>query len=209
MSRVGQTARAGARAMRGRQRAARQRGLVLLALLIALMLMSIALAGALDVWSLQRRREEERQLLFAGDQYRKAIVRYYRLARAYPQTVDDLLDDKRFVKPMHHLRSAYRDPITGQNDWAFLWRDDRFYGVYSDSDQATVKRAGFPLRYMDFEGAETYRKWKFLYLAPGLGLPASDAAPASAAAPAQAASFPSLSGFAGGYLPGQAPSGLR
>ncbi|MDN7904584.1 type II secretion system protein [Burkholderia diffusa] len=184
---------------------------MLLALLIALMLMSIALAGALDVWSLQRRREDERQLLFAGDQYRKAIIRYYRLARAYPQTVDDLLDDNRFVKPAHHLRRAYPDPITGQNDWAFLWRDDRFYGVYSNSDQATVKRAGFPPRYMDFEGEETYRKWKFLYLAPGLSLPASDAAPvsASAAAPAQAASFPSLSGFAGGYLPGQAPSGLR
>ncbi|BAX60336.1 hypothetical protein [Burkholderia stabilis] len=213
MNRAGRTARGGAhaRAMRGRPRAARQRGLVLLALLIALMLMSIALAGALDVWSLQRRREDERQLLFAGDQYRRAIVRYYRLARAYPQTVDDLLDDNRFVKPAHHLRRAYPDPITGQNDWAFLWRDDRFYGVYSNSDQATVKRAGFPLRYMDFEGEETYRKWKFLYLAPGLSLPASDAAPvsASAAAPAQAASFPSLSGFAGGYLPGQTPSGLR
>ncbi|MFJ1210374.1 type II secretion system protein [Burkholderia pyrrocinia] len=211
MNRAGRTARGGARAMRGRPRAARQRGLVLLALLIALMLMSIALAGALDVWSLQRRREDERQLLFAGDQYRRAIVRYYRLARAYPQTVDDLLDDNRFVKPAHHLRRAYPDPITGQNDWAFLWRDDRFYGVYSNSDQATVKRAGFPQRYMDFEGEETYRKWKFLYLAPGLSLPASDAAPvsASAAAPAQAASFPSLSGFAGGYLPGQTPSGLR
>lgn len=207
MSRAGRTARA----MRGRPRAARQRGLVLLALLIALMLMSIALAGALDVWSLQRHREDERQLLFAGDQYRKAIVRYYRLARVYPQTVDDLLDDNRFVKPAHHLRRAYPDPITGQNDWAFLWRDDRFFGVYSNSDQATVKRAGFPTRYMDFEGEETYRKWKFLYLAPGLSLPASDAAPvsASAAAPAQAASFPSLSGFAGGYLPGRAPSGLR
>ncbi|WP_321790254.1 type II secretion system protein [Burkholderia pyrrocinia] len=211
MSLAGQTARdcAYARARRGRPRAARQRGLVLLALLIALMLMSIALAGALDVWSLQRRREDERQLLFAGDQYRKAIVRYYGLARAYPQTVDDLLDDNRFVKPMHHLRRAYRDPITGQNDWAFLWRGDRFYGVYSGSDQATVKRAGFPPRYMDFEGEETYRKWRFLYLAPGLGMPAGDAAPASAAAPAQAASFPSLSGFAGGYLPGQARSGLR
>ncbi|WP_412022161.1 type II secretion system protein [Burkholderia cepacia] len=207
MSRAGRPARA----MRGCPRAARQRGLVLLALLIALMLMSIALAGALDVWSLQRRREDERQLLFVGDQYRKAIVRYYRLARVYPQTVDDLLDDNRFVKPAHHLRRGYPDPITGQNDWAFLWRDDRFYGVYSNSDQATVKRAGFPLRYMDFEGEETYRKWKFLYLAPGLILPASDAAPvsASAAVPAQAASFPSLSGFAGGYLPGQSPSGLR
>ncbi|WP_311767721.1 type II secretion system protein [Burkholderia sp. Bp8963] len=195
-----------AHAIRCRPHAARQRGLVLLALLIALMLMSIALSGALDVWALQRRREQEKQLLFVGDQYRRAIVRYYQLGRAYPQTVDDLLEDTRTPKPLHHLRRAYPDPLTGRNDWSFLWRGDRFYGIYSSSDLASVKRAGFPQRYSDFEGEETYRKWKFLYLAPGLSLPASDAV---AAAPAQAASFPSLSGFAGGFLPGQAPSGLR
>ncbi|WP_328821129.1 hypothetical protein [Paraburkholderia nemoris] len=44
---------------------------MMLAQLIALMLMSIALAGALDVWSLERRREQEKQLLFVGDQYRQ------------------------------------------------------------------------------------------------------------------------------------------
>ncbi|TKC89816.1 type II secretion system protein [Trinickia terrae] len=192
--------------MRRRSRAKRQSGLVLLALLIALMLMSIALAGALDVWSLQRRREEEKQLLFAGDQYRRAIVRYYGLARAYPESVDDLLDDTRFPKPMHHLRRVYPDPLTGQNDWISLWLGDRFYGVYSSSDQATVKRAGFPRQYADFEGEETYGKWKFIYLAPGLSVPASDAAPAALDKPASA---PNLSGFAGGYLPGQLSSGLR
>ncbi|MGU7769064.1 type II secretion system protein [Burkholderia sp. MR1-5-21] len=210
MSHAGRAAcggvRANACAIRRRPRAARQRGLVLLALLIALMLMSIALSGALDVWALQRRREQEKQLLFVGDQYRRAIVRYYQLGRAYPLTVDDLLNDTRFPKPMHHLRRAYPDPITGQNDWGFLWRADRFYGVYSSSDQAPVKRAEFPQRYSDFDGDETYRKWKFLYLAPGLSMPASDAV---AAAPDQAASVPSLSGFAGGYLPGQSPPGLR
>ncbi|VWD26834.1 type II secretion system protein [Burkholderia contaminans] len=210
MSQAGRAAHVVARAMRGRPCTARQRGLVLLALLIALMLMSIALAGALDVWSLQRRREQERQLLFVGDQYRRAIVHYYRLARAYPETVDDLLEDSRFPKPIHHLRRAYPDPVTGRNDWGFLWRADRFYGIYSSSDLATIKRAGFPPRYADFEGEETYGKWRFLYLAPGLIAPA-DGVSASAPAPASASvgSFPSLSGFAGGYLPGRAPSGLR
>ncbi|KVZ98315.1 type II secretion system protein [Burkholderia territorii] len=194
------------RAPHARRRSGRQRGLVLLALLIALMLMSIALAGALDVWSLQRSREQERQLLFVGDQYRKAIVSYYRLTRAYPQTVDDLLEDTRFAKPMHHLRRAYPDPVSGKNDWSFLWRADRFYGVYSSSDGATVKRAGFPDRYRDFEGAETYRQWKFVYLAPGLSAPAADV---PAVAPAMPASAASLSGFPGGALPGQRPVGLH
>lgn len=80
MSRGAFSARGGARISavskrvaqhRTRPCAARQRGLVVLAQLIALMLMSIALAGALDVWSLERRREQEKQLLFVGDQYRQ------------------------------------------------------------------------------------------------------------------------------------------
>lgn len=187
-------------------RAARQGGLVLLALLIALMLMSIALAGALDVWSLQRHREQEKQLLFAGNQYRLAILRYYRVGRAYPASVDDLLDDTRVPVPMHHLRRAYPDPITGKNDWVVMMWGDRFYGVFSRSEAATIKRAGFPRPYEDFEGAETYGGWKFLYLAPGLRTTPPNTAPA---APGKTAGFPALSGFDGGYLPGQRPSGSR
>ncbi|GGC56539.1 type II secretion system pseudopilin TklG [Paraburkholderia caffeinilytica] len=140
----------------------------MLALLIALMLMSIALAGALDVWSLERRREQEKQLLFAGDQYRQAIVRYYRVGRVYPASVDDLLDDARFPVPMHHLRQAYPDPVTGKTDWLFLRQGDRFYGVYSSSEAQTIKHAEFPRRYADFETEQTYGGWKFIYLAPGL-----------------------------------------
>ena len=190
-------------------RAARQGGLVLLALLIALMLMSIALAGALDVWSLQRRREQEKQLLFNGNQYRLAILRYYRVGRAYPATVDDLLDDTRFPVPLHHLRRAYVDPLTGKNDWALMEEGNRFYGVFSRSEEATIKRAGFPRQYEDFQGEETYGGWKFLYLAPGLRTTSANAVPAAPGKPGSTDSFPALSGFDGGFLPGQRPSGSR
>jgi type II secretory pathway pseudopilin PulG len=168
---------------RNRLCAARQRGLALLALLIALMLMSIALAGALDVWSLQVRREQEKQLLFVGDQYRQAILRYYRVGRVYPASVDDLLNDTRFPKPMHHLRQAYPDPITGKNDWLFAREGDRIYGVYSSSEAPTIKRAEFPRRYADFENEETYGGWKFIYLAPGLRSNPSHAVSAAPGSP--------------------------
>ncbi|MGF6598947.1 type II secretory pathway pseudopilin PulG [Paraburkholderia sp. GAS448] len=168
---------------RNRPRTAPQRGLVLLALLIALMLMSIALAGALDVWSLQLRREQEKQLLFAGDQYRQAILRYYRVGRAYPASVDDLLNDTRFPRLMHHLRQAYPDPVTGKNDWLFARQGDRFYGVYSSSEALTIKRAEFPGRYADFENEQTYGGWKFIYLAPGLRSNTSSAASAAPDSP--------------------------
>jgi type II secretory pathway pseudopilin PulG len=152
----------------------------MLALLIALMLMSIALAGALDVWSLERRREQEKQLLFVGDQYRQAVVRYYRVGRAYPASIDDLLTDSRFQIPMHHLRQAYPDPITGKNDWKFLLQGDRIFGVYSSSEAQTIKRAGFPQRYVEFENEATYGGWRFVYLAPGLrNAPSNTATPSA------------------------------
>jgi type II secretory pathway pseudopilin PulG len=178
----------------------------MLALLIALMLMSIALAGALDVWSLQKRREQEKQLLFVGDQYRQAILRYYRVGRAYPASVDDLLDDTRFPMPMHHLRRAYPDPITGKYDWVFALQGDRFYGVYSRSEAPTIKRAGFPGRYVDFENEQTYGGWKFIYLAPGLRSSPSNAVPAVPTNPLRSIN---PSNDAGYRVPGQRPSAIR
>ncbi|NVH71026.1 type II secretion system protein [Paraburkholderia sp. JPY432] len=145
---------------------ARENGMVLLALLIALMLMSIALMGALDVWSLERQRERERQLLFVGNQYRLAILRYYRAGRALPASIDELLDDSRFPAPLHHLRRAYPDPVTGKNDWVFMQQGARIYGLYSSSTDLPIKRAGFPLLYQDFENQKTYGGWQFFYLPP-------------------------------------------
>ncbi|WP_197693875.1 type II secretion system protein [Vogesella sp. LIG4] len=136
----------------------------MLALLIALALMSVALMGALDVWAFQRQRLQEEELLFVGNQYRQAIQHYYQVGRSLPGTVDDLLEDKRFPLPMHHLRRAYPDPITGKNDWQFLRLGDRFYGVYSSSTAATIKRANFPWRYADFANVQTYDGWHFFYL---------------------------------------------
>src|SRR5258708_20350511 len=92
-----------------------QRGLVLLTLLIALMLASIALLGALDVWALQRQRLQEEELLFVGNQYRLAIQRYYRIGRVLPMSVDGLLEGKRFPVPLHHLPPAYPHPLTRQD----------------------------------------------------------------------------------------------
>ena len=153
-------------ARRGRAREC-ERGLVLLTLLIALMLVSVALMGALDVWALQRQRQQEEELLFVGNQYRLAIERYYRAGRTLPMSVDDLLEDKRFPVPLHHLRRAYPDPITGKNDWLFLRQGDRIFGVHSSSEAPTIKSANFPRRYADFANVKTYGEWQFFYVIPG------------------------------------------
>lgn len=139
----------------------------MLALLIALALASVALLAGLDVWALEKQRRQEEELLFIGNQYRLAIQRYFLAGRTLPATIDDLLDDKRFPIPLHHLRRAYPDPMTGKSDWQVLRDGNGIYGIYSSSDRVPIKHANFPRLFAFFEKAQTYSDWKFFYPPPG------------------------------------------
>lgn len=158
---------------RNRRTATRRasRGVVLLALLLAIALLGIGLMTAVDVWSLSRQRERERELLFVGDQYRQAIRRYYLAAqslgaRALPPSLNVLLDDDRFPIPVHHLRRAYPDPITGNPDWGLLRIGDRIIGVYSLGEGRPIKQAGFSPADKNFDDAASYRDWVFAFQLP-------------------------------------------
>ncbi len=163
------------------------RGVVLLALLIALALLAIGLMSAVDVWTLSRQREREQELLFVGDQYRKAIRHYYLSApaggqRGYPPSIDVLLQDDRFPIPVRHLRRAYPDPITGNAEWGLLRAGDRILGVYSLSEVHPIKQAGFPPADQTFSDAAGYKDWVFAYL-PRRGVGAVPSKPASGPPP--------------------------
>ena len=144
------------------------RGVMLLALLISLALSGIALMAAVDVWTLQRQREREQQLLYAGDQYRQAIRRYYYAApagtpRTLPIRLELLLEDDRYPVPVRHLRRLYPDPITGQAEWGQLRAGDRIAGVYSRSEALPVKQAGFSTADENFTGRSHYKEWVFSF----------------------------------------------
>ena len=62
--------------------------------IVAIMGAGLALVG--EVWHTAAVREKEAELLHVGNQYRKAIQRYYLSGpRQYPRTLDDLLKDPR------------------------------------------------------------------------------------------------------------------
>ena len=171
------------------------RGVVLLALLISLALSGIALMAAVDVWTLQRQREREQQLLYVGDQYRQAIRRYYYAApagapRTLPARLEVLLEDDRYPVPVRHLRRLYPDPITGQAQWGQLRASDRIAGVYSLSQVLPVKQAGFSPADESFTGRSRYSEWVFSSTGTGGGVPPvvprnADASPDFSTPPAQ------------------------
>jgi type II secretory pathway pseudopilin PulG len=142
------------------------RGIVLLALLLTLALIAVALTGALEVWSVERQREAEADLLYVGGQYRLALERYYYASpgatKVLPTSIDDLLEDRRFPVPVRHLRRAWADPVTGK-PFDLLRLDEQIIGVVSSSTKSTIKRSGFAPSDSAFDGLATYDQWKFLF----------------------------------------------
>jgi type II secretory pathway pseudopilin PulG len=146
-------------------------GVVLLALLIAMMLGAIGALAAVEAWMSTRQHEKEVQLLYVGDQYRQAIRRYYYSAprgqaRVLPARLEDLLDDDRSPVTQHHLRRLFPDPVTASSEWGLLMQGDRITGVYSLSEAAPMKHTGFDPADASFEDKKTYREWVFAF-SPG------------------------------------------
>ena len=151
-------------------RSAGQKGFTYIWVLFVVTLTSIALAGAVQVWRTEVRREKEKELMFAGEQFRQAIGSYYENSpgpKRYPDSLEKLLLDKRFPTVKRHLRKIFFDPMTGSGEWGLARQPNAgIIGVYSLSKEIPLKRANFPERYADFAEAKDYRDWKFIYL-PG------------------------------------------
>jgi type II secretory pathway pseudopilin PulG len=144
------------------------RGFTYIGLLIMLVIIGVTLASAGVVWHTAVQRDKERELLFAGDQFRQAIGRYYIAtdgpAKQYPLTLDDLLRDPRQPSTVRHLRKLYVDPITGSAEWGLLkGRDDRIVGVFSLSEQRPLKQGNFRGADQIFAEKEKYSDWQFIY----------------------------------------------
>ena len=138
-----------------------------------LMLIAIAgigMAGVGLVWHQNAQRENEKELLFVGEEYRKAIGSYYESSPAavkqFPQSLDDLLLDKRFPNTKRHIRKLYADPITRNKEWGLIKQQEQITGIYSVSKLAPIKKFGFADQYEIFSTAVEYNEWKFNYI-PG------------------------------------------
>lgn len=145
-----------------------QGGFTYLGLLLAVALLGAGLAATGSLWSAQAQRERESELLFAGDQIRQAIKRYYEEAplgqpNRFPQRLDDLLLDRRWPTLRRHLRRVYLDPATGA-DWALVPAPGGgILGVHSRSTAVPFRRTGFGRLDAGFEDAATLADWRFVY----------------------------------------------
>lgn len=152
-----------------------QRGFTYVTVLFLVAMMSGGLALIGEVWHTSAAREKEAELLHVGNEYRKAIERYYLSGpRQYPKNLADLVKDPRQPGTVRHLRRTYPDPITGKEEWGMVKSaDGGFAGVHSLSENSPFKTSGFAVRDASFEGKTKYSDWQFVF------------APAAAAATAK------------------------
>jgi type II secretory pathway pseudopilin PulG len=147
----------------------RLQGFTYIGLLIFLAVMGAGMAAFGELASHAAQREKEAELLFRGEAYRAAIESYYKKEQRYPQSLEQLLEDKRYPTPVRHLRRLYADPLTGEADWAVVEAPGGgIMGVHSRSEEAPVKTGNFSLKNQLFAEAKTYAEWNFVHSPTGL-----------------------------------------
>lgn len=150
-----------------------QFGFTYMGLLMVVAIAGIGLAGVGVVWHQDAQREREKELLFIGDAYRKAIGSYYESSlgtnKQFPTSLDELVLDKRFPIIKRHIRQLYADPMmigtASKKPWGLILQQEQIVGVYTLSEDLPIKKVGFKVGYEAFSEAENYSDWKFIHAA--------------------------------------------
>ena len=151
-----------------------QNGMTFMVVLIAVFIVGLSAGITGTTWKTVREREKEEQLLWCGDQVRRAIGGYYRavVPNVYPESIKALASDSRSAGVQKHLRaSCGLDPMTGK-DWVTIPPDPpqgkSFRGVRSSSEKEGFRASNFMPGYApvtavyDF-GGSAYAKWEFIF----------------------------------------------
>jgi type II secretory pathway pseudopilin PulG len=144
-----------------------QQGFTYVVLLIAVAIIGVGLAAKGVEWDRSAQRAREAELLFVGNEFRRAIALYYYRSpgpvQEYPQSLEDLLEDRRYPGTQRYLRRIYRDPMTGKLDWGLVTTGGRIIGVHSLSTGQPIKSGNFPEANREFAEKNSYSEWQFIF----------------------------------------------
>ena len=147
-----------------------QRGAILLMVLVSITLLGLMAGIAGSSWQTIVQRAKEADLLWKGNQIRRAIESYYTASNAqatvpgaFPLELEYLILDPRFLEVRRHLRKIYMDPMTGK-EWDIIkGPNGQVIGVKSSSHKVPFKQDGFSEANQSFRGQQSYKEWKFIY----------------------------------------------
>lgn len=146
-----------------------QSGFAYLAVLFLVVAISISMGVVAQNEDILLKREKEQDWLFVGKQYQRAIASYYNQPpdgiKKLPSQMEELLQDKRFIAPVRHLRKIYRDPLINQQAWELILnQENQITGVYSQS-QDSILSTKIIAEYQESMGSKilSYTDVKFVF----------------------------------------------
>ncbi len=92
-------------------------GFTLVALAIAVTILTVLLAVSLPAWKQITQREKEEELIFRGWQYVEAIRVFQQRQGRLPTRLDELIK----VKP-RSIRQLWKDPMTDSGEWGLIFQ---------------------------------------------------------------------------------------
>src|SRR5579871_3722108 len=96
-----------------------QAGYTLLLVMFMVAVMLITAAAITPNLLTEGRREKEREMVWRGNQYVRAIGLYYKKFGKYPTRIEDLT---RQTNGVRFLRQAYKDPMNKDDgSWRFIY----------------------------------------------------------------------------------------
>jgi type II secretory pathway pseudopilin PulG len=149
-----------------------QAGFTYLMLLWWVAISGVMLMALAQRWSTESQREREKEMVFRGEQIRRAIEAYASVPvregmSPYPSNLADLLQDERpgpdAHGQRHHLRRLWPDPVTG-GAWGLLREGEGIKGVYSTSPKEPLAAPA---------GVQRFEDWRFEAQAPPPAMPPS------------------------------------
>lgn len=149
----------------------KQVGFTMIAVLVLLLLVGLSTQAVMQWVSQQAQREREVALLTTGLQYVRAIRAYYESSpgtvKRWPNSLDELLEDRRMLQLHRHLRELYPDPVNGNTPWELvLAPDGGIQGVRSRSTQVPIRNGPVAWEEWQLPAATSYQDWRFVYVPP-------------------------------------------
>ncbi|MGA2960759.1 MAG: hypothetical protein ABSD96_03745 [Candidatus Korobacteraceae bacterium] len=167
-----------------------EEGYILIIFLVVLTMMMIALTAAAPRIAQQIQRDREIEMIHRGEQYARAIKRFYKKFNRYPGRIEDLEN----TNTIRFLRKRYTDPITGGP-----WRLVRFGEIQLGSAASGI---GTPAGQLGQTNTPQAGSQSGLFNMNFGGTPGQQQNPAAAAAGANAAAIPGGTTATGGATAG-------
>lgn len=145
-------------------------GYALITAIIAINIFAVFSLMAAAMWQREIGRENEKELIFRGNQYVRAITEFRKKhPNTFPKDVEILEQEKL-------IRKLYEDPVSGTGEWNYVMksRDNRdktllivpkgLFAKYIGSyDLIGVASGSLDESYLIYRGKSRYDEWAFYF----------------------------------------------